>query len=251
MMDVSVSVENLSVSFGDYQILKDINFRIPQGDFATIIGPNGAGKTTLLKVLLGLIKPTSGRIRLFNKKIHEVSPSLIGYVPQAKTMDRSFPAVAIELVMTGINSRWPWKLSKTERECALHALERIGATHLAQRSISRLSGGELQRICLARSIVRNPRIVMLDEPATGIDMVGEADLYKHLEQYQKDSKATIMMITHDWHAVTNHADRVVLLNNRQIAFGTPNSVITENNLRQAFGHIGHEHSLSFLVKGNG
>jgi zinc transport system ATP-binding protein len=250
MTDFSVEVENLSVSFADFQILDNINIQIPQGVFLTIVGPNGAGKTTFLKVLLGLITPTSGKVKLFDKRVREVSPSLIGYVPQAKTMDRSFPAVSIELVMTGINNRWPWRMGKTEKKSALDALEEVGATHLAQRPISRLSGGELQRICLARSIVRNPRIVMLDEPATGIDMVGEADLYKYLEQYQNDSKATIIMVTHDWHAVTNHADQVLLLNNKQIAFGTPDIALTENNLRQAFGHIGHKHSLKFLVKNN-
>ena len=251
MSDYAIEVENLVVMFDGHQSLADVNLRIPQNEFIAIVGPNGGGKSTFLKVLLGLFPPQQGTIKLFGKPPKQVDPSLIGYVPQVKTMDRSFPALSIELVLTGVIGSWPWWFRKDEQQKALNAMERVGADHLAQRPLAKLSGGELQRVCLARSIVREPKLIMLDEPATGIDVVGEGDLYRLLEIYQKESRATIMMVTHDWHAATHHADKVLLLNRKQISFGPPGEALTEDNLRLAFGHIGHKHALKFLVNTNG
>ena len=251
MSDYAIEVENLVVMFDGHQSLSDVNLRIPQNEFIAIVGPNGGGKSTFLKVLLGLFPPQKGTIKLFGKPPKQVDPSLIGYVPQVKTMDRSFPALSIELVLTGVIGSWPWWFRKNEQQKALNAMERVGADHLAQRPLSKLSSGELQRVCLARSIVREPKLIMLDEPATGIDVVGEGDLYRLLEIYQKESRATIMMVTHDWHAATHHADKVLLLNRKQISFGPPGEALTEDNLRLAFGHIGHKHALKFLVNTNG
>jgi zinc transport system ATP-binding protein len=251
MSDYAVEVKNLVVTFDGHQSLSDVNLRIPQNEFIAIVGPNGGGKSTFLKALLGLFPPQEGTIKLFGKSPKKVDSSLIGYVPQAKTMDRSFPALSIELVLTGVIGSWPWWFRKDEQQKALNAMERVGADHLAQRPLSKLSGGELQRVCLARSIVREPKLIMLDEPATGIDVVGEGDLYRLLEIYQKESSATIMMVTHDWHAATHHANKVLLLNRKQISFGPPGEALTEDNLRLAFGHIGHKHALKFLVNTNG
>ena len=247
MNNYAVEVENLSIKFGDHQALENLTLHVPKNSFVAIVGPNGAGKTTFLKVLLGLMRPTSGKVEIYNKTPEKVPPDWIGYVPQFKTMDRSFPALAIELVITGLKLRWPWRMHKAESQQALTAMEQVGAAHLAQRSLGRLSGGELQRVCLARTIVRQPRLVMLDEPATGIDAVGEADMYRLLEAYQKDTGATLLMITHDWHAVTHHANLVLLINRKQISFGPPKKALQEDNLRMAYGHIGHKHELKFLV----
>jgi zinc transport system ATP-binding protein len=250
MSDPGVYIENLSVKFGDFYALHNITVQIPENSFVAIVGPNGAGKTTLLKVLLGLIPTYTGAVRLFERSIRDVPPHWIGYVPQFKTMDRRFPALSIELVLTGINRTWPWRWRGTNYDQAQAALDQVGAAHLADRPISRLSGGELQRVCLARSIVRQPKLVMLDEPATGIDTVGEADMYKQLESYQENSGATVIMITHDWHAATHHADYVLLLNRKQISFGPPVKALNEKDMREAFGHIGHEHKVKFLLNRN-
>ncbi len=251
MTQFAVEVKNLSVKFEDHVALSELFMQISKNAFVAIVGPNGAGKSTFLKVLLGLIKPTTGEVKIFGKTPQQVDPNLIGYVPQFKTMDRSFPALSIELVYTGLSRKWPWRLSKDARKKACLALEQVGAAHLATRPIGRLSGGEIQRVCLARSIVRQPEILMLDEPATGIDAIGEEDMYRMLEAYQNESEATIMMITHDWHAVTHHADYVLLLNRKQISFGTPEKALKEDNLRLAYGHVGHKHALKFLVNSNG
>jgi zinc transport system ATP-binding protein len=246
-----VEVERLTVQFGEHYALKNINLKIAENSFVAVVGPNGAGKTTFFKVLLGLVFPTSGRVTLFNKAPQKISPKKIGYVPQVKTMDRFFPALAIELVLTGLSNGWPWLMKRDLKNKALDALEKVGAKSLAYCSLSKLSGGEIQRICLARGIVRQPELVMLDEPATGIDAIGEQDLYRMLEDYQKSSRATILMITHDWHAATHHADQVLLLNRKQVSFGTPQNVLTEENLRIAFGHVGHKHNLKLLLNSNG
>jgi len=242
-----VEVQNLSVVFGYHQALIDVSLNIPENAFVAIVGPNGAGKSTFIKALLGLVNPSSGIIKINGRSPRNVSPGDIGYIPQVKTMDRTFPAIAIELVLTGIDYRWPWKLDNLNTDQANDALKQVGAEHLAHRQISKLSGGELQRVCLARTIVRKPKLIMLDEPATGIDAIGENDMYKMLEAYQTASNATVLMITHDWHAATHHADYVLLLNRKQISYGPPVEALSEDNLREAFGHIGHSHRLKFLV----
>jgi zinc transport system ATP-binding protein len=240
-MSFAVEIKNLSLSFADIKVLENINLEVPKDSFVSIVGPNGAGKTTLMKILLGLVKFDIGEVKVFGKSPSTVDPSFIGYVPQIKTMDRSFPALAIELVISGITQRWTWSIKSDEKEKAMKALSLVKAEQLANRTLSELSGGELQRVCLARSIVRNPKLVVLDEPATGIDAIGEADLYNHLEAYQEKSGATIMMITHDWHVANHHSDFVLLLNRKQVSFGPPAEALSENNLRIAFGHIGHLH----------
>ena len=244
----ALDIENLTVKFGDYKTLDDINLFVKGGMFIAIAGPNGAGKSTLLKTILGLVRPAQGEIKIFEKKSGQIPPEWLSYVPQVKTMDWSFPAHAIELVLSGISRQWPWKKNESDIQKAMKALERVGAIHLARQPVAKLSGGELQRIYLARGIVREPRLIMLDEPATGIDAIGEEDFYNLLEMYQDQTKSTILMVTHDWHAAFHHADKVLLLNRKQISFGPPKIALKEKNLRIAFGHIGHKHEFKFVIK---
>jgi zinc transport system ATP-binding protein len=119
----------------------------------------------------------------------------------------------------------------------------VGAESLAGRALDALSGGELQRVYLARTLVRTPRLILLDEPATGIDVAGAADLYDVLEADQADRDTTILMVTHDWNAAYHHATHVLLLDGRQVGFGRPEAVLTDAGLREAFGHTGHAHAM--------
>lgn len=236
----AIHVHQVSVRFGDAQVLADVTFDLEAGHFLALVGPNGAGKSTLVKVALGLLRPDRGHAAVFGRDAGDV-PEQIGYVPQLKTFDRSFPATAVELVVTGLRRRWPARVRRDERERAVAALADVGAAGLADRALARLSGGELQRVYLARALARRPALVLLDEPATGVDYLAEHDLYDLLERYQRDSGATVAMVTHDLAAARYHASRVLVLNRRVFGFGLPDDVMCDACLQEAYGHVGHSH----------
>lgn len=238
-----IAASRLTVRFGEHQALHDLSFQVAEGSFVAIVGPNGSGKTTLLKVLTGLQEPSSGRVRVFGSRPENVPAGTVGYVPQIKTLDRSFPAQAIELVLSALHHRWPHRIDPDEREQAVEALKKVGAEELAHRPLGTLSGGELQRVYLARSLIRAPRLVLLDEPATGVDLVGAMDLYDLLETYQAEHNATVLMVTHDWNAAYHHATDVLVIDREQVSFGPPEEALDERCLRRAFGHVGHAHAM--------
>ena len=240
-MAYAVEIDDLSVTLGDFRALENISFKIESGEFVAIIGPNGSGKTTLIKAILGLITDYSGEIRVFGKDIRKTPPEEIGYVPQLKTLDRSFPAITCDLVASGIRKRWPGRLMKKEHDAVNGFLEVVGAKHLCHKPLGYLSGGEIQRVYLARAIVNKPRLLLLDEPATGIDAVGEDDMYEILEEYLAHAEATVLMVTHDWLAARHHATRALVLNRKLISYGPPDEALDYDHLRKAFGHLGHAH----------
>jgi zinc transport system ATP-binding protein len=233
---------HVSVRFGDADVLNDVSFNLGSGEFLAIVGPNGAGKSTLMKVALGLVTPLKGHAALFGEDAGR-RPERVGYVPQLKTFDRTFPATVLELVVSGLRRSWPARIRPPEREAARTALEQVGAAALERRALARLSGGELQRAFLARALVRRPALVLLDEPATGVDFLAEHDLYDLLENYQGESGATVAMITHDLAAARYHSSRVAVINRRLHGFGSPHEVLCEKCLKEAFGHLGHAHGI--------
>ena len=243
----ALSVTDLVVRRGDHRVLDGVSFDAGAGDFVAVIGPNGAGKTTLIKAILNLVAPTKGGVRVFGQPPSKAPPDLVGYVPQIKTLDRTFPAQAVDLVLTGRSQRWPFYTTTTERAKAEEALEHVGARDLADRALGTLSGGELQRVYLARGLIRSPRLLVLDEPATGVDAAGATDLYGLLDDYQDTHQATIVMVTHDWNAAYHHATHALLIDAEQISFGPPRTALDERCLRKAFGHIGHAHAMLHTV----
>jgi zinc transport system ATP-binding protein len=236
----AIEAERVSVRFGDYEALRGVTFAAPEGAFVALIGPNGAGKTTLLNAVLGLQPIDRGSVRVFGKGPNELPAALLGYVPQVKTLDRSFPGRALELVVTGIRRAWPWRISGEERAAALAAMEQTDVARVADRPIAKLSGGELQRVYLARCLVRKPKLLVLDEPGAGMDLAGEADMYHILEHYRRDRGATVLMITHDWEGARTHASHVLLMDRGIAAFGPPEEVAREERLLQVFGYAGHK-----------
>ncbi len=238
----------VGVRFGQAEVLKNINFQLKAEEFLAIIGPNGAGKSTLIKLALGTVKPTKGKVTVFNDSVGK-NFKQIGYVPQLKTFDRSFPATTLELVISGLKHRWVTRANKSEIEKATDALRRVGAEKLFRRSLAELSGGELQRAFLARALVSKPQTVFLDEPATGVDFLAENDLYDLLENYQNeylgDEKPTVVMITHDLAAARYHASKVLIVNRTIHGFGLPEEIMNETHLQKAYGHVGHYHKLTF------
>lgn len=238
-----VSVSDLGVRFRNHTVLDGLSFDVNQGDFVAVVGPNGGGKTTLLHVLMGLVRPHTGAVRVFGQPPGEVDSNRIGYVPQVKRLDRTFPAQALDLVLTAVRGDWPFWTSSSDRAHALKVLGRVGAGSLAERSLADLSGGELQRVYLARSLAQAPQLVLLDEPATGIDVAGASDLYDVLEDELQGRDTTIVMVTHDWDAAFHHANRVLLIDQKQVGFGRPENVLTDASLREAFGHTDHAHAM--------
>lgn len=236
---IAAAFDGVSVRYGEVTALREVRFQAPEGAFVSIIGPNGAGKSTLLRVLLGLETPDTGTVAVFGKPPKALPAAELGFIPQIKTLDRGFPAKAIELVVSGLRQSWPWRIRKHERVAAMAALEQVGAAEVADRAVSVLSGGELQRVYLARCLVRRPRLIVLDEPAAGLDLAGEAALYHHLIDYQRQTGATIFMITHDWEGARCHASHVLLMHRGRAQFGAPGEMASEERLLSVFGHAGH------------
>lgn len=234
-----LKVEGLTVRFGRNVAIENLNFTCLPGSWTAVIGPNGSGKSTLLKAILGLVDVDHGSIEL------SCTETGIGYVPQAKTLDRRFPATVVELVSTGLKPRWPFRIPADVRKKVEACLERVGLRGYSKHLLSDLSGGELQRVYLARSLIRSPALVILDEPATGLDRSGETDMYELLDQLRKEQGATILMVTHDLDAAYHHATHVLIMNRTTIAAGRPDC-LTQENLKAAFGHSGHEHPVGLL-----
>lgn len=239
MTDFAIEARNVSVRFDGVTALEDIDLAVEPGAYVSIIGPNGSGKSTLINTLLGIQSPTTGTATLFGKPPRRVPANDIGYLPQIKTLDRTFPAVALELVVSGLHHAWPWRIAEQDRRTARDAMERTGVADLEDRPIRALSGGELQRVYLARSLVHKPKLLLLDEPAAGMDVAAEAGMYHLLEAYQRETGATVVMVTHDWEGAREHATHALLLNRRQIAFGPARETAQPQRLLEIFGHVGH------------
>lgn len=235
----ALEAKQLGVRRGENWVVRGANFEVPDGAFVAVLGPNGAGKTSLLLSIMGLLKPDEGEVQLFGAAASAAAADTIGYVPQTKELDRSFPAKAWEVVASGQLRRWPGIASRRYRDAALVAMESAGVAGLEDRAVSTLSGGELQRVYLARCFVREPKLMLLDEPATGMDVAGEAAMYHLLERYQKQHNATVMMVTHDWEGARLHASHVLILSANGVLFAQPDAVPLEEQLLHIFGHRGH------------
>jgi len=239
---IAIRAENVSLSARGNPILDDVSFALPEGAFLALIGPNGAGKTTLLKALLGLARVGSGQLSVFGKPAGQEP---VGYVPQLRTQDRSFPALAVDVVASGLAPDWPFRRRSERMAKALEALARVGGTSWADRPIDRLSGGQMQRTLLARALAARRRFIVLDEPAAGLDITGETDLYKILEEHQRNLNATIVLVTHDWGVASHHASHVLVINRRVLAFGPSKDAMNPEVLAKAFGHAGHKHAIGW------
>ena len=192
-----IKVENLSFRFdGGPPVLEDVDLEIAAGDFASVIGPNGGGKTTLVKLIVGLLTPTEGNVRVFGQSPTRARPR-IGYMPQHAMMDPRFPVRAIDVVLMGrlgIGHRFGNYL-RTDREAAVKALATVGLENLGSRPFSNLSGGQRQRVLLARALVTDPELLLLDEPAAGLDQKVEQDFFELLQELNR--RVTIILVTHD------------------------------------------------------
>jgi zinc transport system ATP-binding protein len=234
-----VRARELSCSLGSRQILKNISLTLNSRQIITLIGPNGAGKTTLVKILLGLIKPDSGTL--------ERQPGLrIGYMPQKLHLAPAMPLTVKAFLSLAMHAR-PGLIGKS--------LEEVGAERLGNAQIHDLSGGELQRVLLARALIQDPQLLVLDEPVQGVDVNGQAELYKLITRIRDEHQCGVLMVSHDLHLVMSATDEVLCLNQHICCHGHPEQVSNDPAYLELFGrkqaealavythHHNHHHDL--------
>lgn len=238
MIDVAVDIRNLSVTLSGTAVLKDVDLMIPKGTFLGLIGPNGGGKTTLLKCILGLIKPEKGRVTVLNHPATRVRPKgSIGYVPQNPIADLDFPVSVYDVVMMGRYSMiGPLrKASTTDREIVMRVLKQVGMSDLKTRPIGHLSGGQQQRVFIARALSSEPKILLLDEPLTGIDTKAQNEFYRLLGTLKRDLSLTLVLVSHDIGVIPNYTEEIACVNQKIHLHGKPDKVLTHESLREAYG----------------
>jgi ABC-type Mn2+/Zn2+ transport system ATPase subunit len=213
-----LEVSGVTKRFGEKVVLDDVTFHVPIGEFLCLCGPNGAGKSTLLKAILGLVIPDQGTIRISGLPARE-GRSKIGYVPQRKAFDRDFPASPLEVIVANLRGRWPLRITKEERELAMAMLEKTGAALLANAQMRDLSGGETQRVFLARALSTKPELLILDEPTAGVDVGGRAAIIDLMAEISASASIAAILVTHNLQAVARCAERVVYLERSVKAWG--------------------------------
>jgi len=214
----AVQLDHVWVIYQQRPALEDITLTIPPGRYVGIIGPNGAGKSTLLKVILGLIRPTRGEVRVFGEPPESLRKKgqLLGYLPQKPLAHPQFPVTVLEVVLMGRYGRLGLgrRPGPRDREAALAQLERLKIAHLADRPIGALSGGEQQRVFIARALVTEPRLLVLDEPTISLDACAQDDLFELVHDLKEDYGFTVLVVSHDIGAVARHVEDVICLNRR-------------------------------------
>lgn len=219
-----VSLENVSVSFGQRRVLSDVSLELKPGKILTLLGPNGAGKSTLVRVVLGLVTPDEGVIKR-NGKLR------IGYVPQKLYLDTTLPLTV---------NRFLRLRPGTHKEDILPALKRVHAGHLINAPMQKLSGGETQRVLLARALLNRPQLLVLDEPTQGVDVNGQVALYDLIDQLRRELDCGVLMVSHDLHLVMAKTDEVLCLNHHICCSGTPEVVSLHPEFISMFGPRGAE-----------
>ena len=213
-----LKVENVGISVNGKSLVRGVSLEVKKGEIVTLIGPNGSGKSTTAKIALGIYKKIEGKVKTYTDKI--------GYVPQKISIDWTLPIRVLdfmtlteELTQDQINS----------------ALNMTGVEHLKNKSLSNLSGGEFQRVLIARAISKQPELLVLDEPVQGVDFKGEIELYKLIKEISEKMKCGILLISHDLHVVMSATDFVVCLNGHVCCSGTPHKVVQDNKYKELFG----------------
>jgi len=219
--------EHVGCSYGSTNVVDDVGFRLDRSDFAGIVGPSGSGKTTVLKALLGIVEPSYG-------SVHRCSDVRIGYVPQLETIDWTFPVTVFDVVaMTVARPRFG-RLARSERRRIGDVLDRIGLDGLHERHITELSGGQQQRVFLARALAREPELLVLDEPASGVDVATRHEILHELADLHRSGLA-IVLTTHDINGLAAHLPRIICLNRTVVADGPPEQVLHPYVLERTYG----------------
>ena len=216
-MIINISIEDVSFSYGRHPVLEDVNLQIQTGEFASIVGPNGGGKTTLLKLMLGLINPDRGEIKVFGKQPKQVREQ-IGYMPQHAYLDMNFPATVMDVVLMGRLKKQKIWFDKKDNQYALNALDKVDMAEYKNTEFNSLSGGQKQRVLIARAISSQPKILILDEPTANVDHETEENLFSILKIL--NSRMTILLVSHDLGFVSKYVKSVICVNRRVVIHPT-------------------------------
>jgi zinc/manganese transport system ATP-binding protein len=229
-------LENVRIQLGGRTILEDINMSVSAGEFIAILGPNGAGKSTLLKLLLGLLKPSAGVVRVLGKTPRRGNEA-IGYAPQHRVLEADLTLRARDVVGFGLDGhRWGiWLPSHKRRALIDTALQEVDASDFADAPIGQLSGGEQQRLLIAQALLTNPRLLLLDEPLANLDISHEQEIVTLIAKVCRTRKVAVMLVSHDINPLLPFVDRVMYMANGHSAIGTPDEVICSATLSQLYG----------------
>ncbi|MCI0545711.1 MAG: metal ABC transporter ATP-binding protein [Candidatus Rokubacteria bacterium] len=243
-----VELEGVDASYGEVPVLEGIHLTVAPGDFLGIIGPNGSGKTTLLRVVLGLLPPTRGTVRLFGTSPAAFRQwSRLGYVPQRATLDPSLPATAEEVVGTGlIPLLGPvGRAGRAGHERVREALARVGMQAHLRTRIGALSSGQQQRVLIARALVSDPELLILDEPTSGVDPETQTSFYAMLSHLNREREVTLVMVSHDIGVVAREVTKIACLNRRLVFHGRPDDFLGDAGLMALYGRsvsvVRHDH----------
>ncbi|MBB6328449.1 manganese/zinc/iron transport system ATP- binding protein [Algoriphagus iocasae] len=230
-----LEIHDLIVSYDQSPVLWNVDFSIPSGKLIGILGPNGAGKSTLTKAIMGLVTPSSGYVKVFDKTLEEVR-SKISYVPQRESVDWNFPASVLDVVMMGTYGKLGLfkRPGKKEKDIALSCLDQVGMMSFVNRQISELSGGQQQRVFIARALAQEADLYLMDEPFAGVDMSTETAIFHLLKEMTAKGKSVIV-VHHDIHSAMNYFDWIIMLNMHLVASGPNDQVMSEEMLRKTYG----------------
>jgi zinc transport system ATP-binding protein len=249
-MDKIIEIKDLSVSYGLTEVLNDISCEITKGDFVGLIGPNGGGKSTLAKAILGLVPVQSGNINLFGQKFGVFDDfHKIGYLPQKHTgINPLFPASVKEVVLLGLLStkKWPKRISQNDWKKVKILLESLGIINLEDKLISELSGGQQQKVMLARALVSEPELLILDEPSTALDPNSREQFFAYIKDLNEQKKTTIILITHDIGYVGQYAHKLLYVDRKLVFFGKISDFCPSGEIETCFEKRGkhiiwHQH----------
>ena len=237
-----LEIEKLVVEVSGRRLLDEISFWVPKGEFVCLCGPNGAGKSTFLKSVLGLMPITSGTVRIMGKPASKALRE-VGYVPQRKTSDMTFPARAIDLIVAAMRGSWPLRITEVERVRAFEVLKHVGGEKLLEKQLARLSGGETQRVFLARALVNKPSLIILDEPTAGVDVKGRAEFLELLAEISASDELAAILVTHNLAAMARTAERVVYLDaGRVAAWGLPRELLGQASFSAISSVVAGDHA---------
>ena len=225
-----VRFDHATLGYGRRVVLSDLTFEIPEGDFLGLVGPNGAGKTTVLRAILGTLRPLAGTVT--------VAPGLrFGYVPQRDSVDYGFPLSVLDVVMMGRYDRIGLgrRPSRADRELASRALEHVGIAHLGTQQLSALSGGQKQRTLIARALVGEPSMLVLDEPTNGMDLVATTQILSLVRELHERDKLTVLMVSHALNEVANYVTRIALTLEGAFRIGSVDEMVTQQTLSEMYG----------------